>query len=121
MNEKVIKIEYHSDEIERLKYIRDRYIWSGINPTREVYSRQCSWVEFENGDMWRIASASDSNRGIRSHYAWIDSRASEEFVRCVIMRTLCCPSSPRRPLFLSPHRDGRSRHPARRSDTVLRL
>ena len=40
------------DGIERLKYIRDRYIWSGINPTREVYSRPCSWVEFENCDIW---------------------------------------------------------------------
>ena len=90
------------DGIERLKYIRDRYIWSGINPTREVYSRQCSWVEFENGDTWRIASASDFNRGIRSHYTWIDSRANEEFVRCVIMKTLCCPSSSRHYEFFYP-------------------
>lgn len=94
------------DGIERLKYIRDRYIWSGINPTREVYSRQCSWVEFENGDIWRIASASDSSRGIRSHYAWIDSRASEEFVQTVIIRTLTCPG-PRHYEFFVPRSDNR--------------
>ena len=79
------------DGIGRLKYIRDRYIWSGINPTREVYSRSNSWIEFENGDVWRVASASESGRGIRSNYAWIDSRADEECVRTVILRTLACP------------------------------
>lgn len=83
------------DGIERLKYIRDRYIWSGINPVQEVYSRNNSWVAFENGDRWRVASASESSRGIRSNYAWIDSRCSEEFVKTVIMRTLCCSFGPR--------------------------
>lgn len=93
------------DGIERLKYIRDRYIWSGINPTREVYSRQNSWVEFENGDIWRIASASESSRGIRSHYAWIDSRCSEEFVDCVIKRTLISYNGPRHYEFFMPRSD----------------
>ena len=73
------------DGIEKLKYIRDRYIWSGINPVQEVYSRSNSWIAFENGDHWKVVGASESSRGVRCNYAWIDSRASEEFVRCVIM------------------------------------
>ena len=92
------------DGIEKLKYIKDRYIWSGINPTREVYSRQYSWVEFENGDIWRLASLSESSRGIRSHYAWIDSRANEEFVHNVILRTLIGPG-PRHYEFFMPRSD----------------
>ena len=69
------------DGIEKLKYIRDRYIWSGINPVQEVYSRSNSWIAFENGDHWKVVGASESSRGVRCNYAWIDSRASEEFVR----------------------------------------
>ena len=28
------------DGIEKLQYIRDRYIWSGVNVVREVYSQR---------------------------------------------------------------------------------
>lgn len=84
------------DGIEKLKYIRDRYMWMGIGVATEVYSRNNSFITFANGDYWHVAGASESSRGIRSNYAWIDSRASEEFVRAVIMRTLICPSGPRR-------------------------
>lgn len=93
------------DGIEKLQYIRDRYIFSGVNPVREVYSRSNSFIEFENGDCWRVASASESSRGIRCNFAWIDSRCSEEFVKCVIMRTLCCPFGPRHYEFFMPRSD----------------
>ena len=93
------------DGIEKLQYIRDRYIWSGVNVVREVYSRSSAWVEFDNGDTWRVASASDCGRGIRSNYAWIDSRCSEEFVNCVIKRTLTCDDGPRHYEFFRPRSD----------------
>lgn len=93
------------DGIEKLKYIRDRYIWSGINPVQEVYSRSNSWIAFENGDHWKVVGTSESSRGVRCNYAWIDSRASEEFVRCVIMRTLCCPFGPQHYEFFMPRSD----------------
>ena len=94
------------DGIEQLKYIRDRYMWSGINPTREVYSRDNSWIELENGDIWRVASACESGRGIRANIALIDARCSEEFVDCVIKRTLtCCYNGPRYYEFFMPRSD----------------
>ena len=70
-----------NDGIEKLQYIRDRYIWSGVNVVREVYSRSNSWIEFDNGDKWSVASASESSRGMRANIAWVDSRIDEEFVR----------------------------------------
>lgn len=90
------------DGIERLKYIQDRYMFAGINPRREIYSRQSSWVEFDNGDVWRVMSATESGRGVRSNYAWIDARISDELVRTVILRTLICPLGPRQYEFFTP-------------------
>lgn len=90
------------DGIERLKYIRDRYMFAGISPRRETYSRQSSWVEFDNGDFWRVMSATESSRGVRSNYAWIDARISDEFVRTVILRTLTYPFEPRQYEFFLP-------------------
>lgn len=83
------------DGIEKLKYIRDRYIWSGVAPTREVYSRPNSWVEFDNGDKWSVASASESCRGMKANIAWVDSRIDEEFFRVVVLPTLCMWNGPR--------------------------
>ena len=89
------------DGIEKLQYIRDQYIWSGINVTREVYSKSNSFIEFENGDYWRVASGTKSSRGIRSNYALIDVRIPEEFCRLVILRTLIWPG-PRHYEFFYP-------------------
>ena len=36
MNEKVIKIEYHSDEIERLKYIDGKSDWIDLRAAERV-------------------------------------------------------------------------------------
>lgn len=90
------------DGIRQLKCVRDEYIWNGINPVREKYSRESSFIEFENGDTWRVASATESSRGIRANYALIDARTSEEFVWNVILRTLTCPFGPRHYEFFYP-------------------
>ena len=79
-----------SDGIERLKYIRDRYYFAGVNSVREVYGKNDSWIDFENGDRWRVVPAAESMRGARSHIAWVDSRVDEDFLYCVIKPTLCC-------------------------------
>ena len=84
-----------NDGIEKLQYIRDRYIWSGINVVREVYSKSSSWVEFDNGDKWSVASASESSRGIKTNIAWVDSRIDEEFFREVVLPTLYSFNGPR--------------------------
>lgn len=76
------------DGIRQLEYIRDRYGWNGINPTRIKCSRNESLIEFENGDSWRVAPATENSRGIRSNYALIDARIPEEFCRVVILPTL---------------------------------
>lgn len=93
------------DGIEQLKYVRDRYMWSGINPVREVYSRDNSWIELENGDIWRVASACESSRGIRANIAWIDARCSEEFFHVVVLPTLCSFNGPRYYEFFMPRSD----------------
>ena len=90
------------DGIRQLKCVRDEYIWNGINPVREIYSRSNSFIEFENGDYWRVAPANESSRGIRANYALIDARVSEEVLRFVILRTLCCPFGPRHYEFFYP-------------------
>lgn len=86
--------DIENDGIEKLKYVRDRYYFSGINVTREVYRKNNSWIELENGDQWRVASACESSRGIRSNVAWIDSKCSKEFFNCVIRHTLISYNSP---------------------------
>ena len=83
------------DGVEKLQYIRDRYIWSGVDVVREVHSRSSSWVEFDNGDIWRVISASDNSRGIRCDIAWIDSRISREVVQTIILPTLVSYNGPR--------------------------
>lgn len=93
------------DGIAQLKYICNRYMWSGINPVREVYNSSSSWIEFENGDIWRVVGACESSRGIRANIALIDARCSEEFVHCVILRTLCCYNGPRYYEFFMPRSD----------------
>lgn len=95
------------DGIEKLKYIRDRYMWSGVAPTREVYSRSNSWIEFENGDKWSLASASENCRGLRANIAWVDSRINEEFFHVVILPTLCSFNGPRYYEFFMPRSDNR--------------
>ena len=34
------------DGIRQLKCVRDEYIWNGINPVREIYSRSNSFIEY---------------------------------------------------------------------------
>lgn len=83
-----------NDGIEKLQYIRDRYIWSGVNVIKEVYNRSSSWIEFDNGDKWSVASASESSRGMKANIAWVDARVDDEFFHRVILPTLTSCNGP---------------------------
>ena len=83
-----------NDGIAKLQYIRDRYIWSGVNVVREVYNKLNSWVEFDNGDKWSVASASESSRGMKANIAWIDARVDDEVFRRIILPTLISYNGP---------------------------
>ena len=83
------------DGLEQLKFIQDRYEMAGVPTLGAHYKTHGAWVEFANGDSWRVASACESSRGIRANIALIDARVSEEFVHTVILRTLICPFGPR--------------------------
>lgn len=85
----------NGDGIDKLKYIIDRYEWSGIPALGITLSRNNAWAEFANGDVWRVAGASDNSRGIRSNIAWIDSRISQEMLETVVLRTLVSFNGPR--------------------------
>lgn len=47
-----------------------------------------NFVEFENGDNWKVVKATDSNRGVRSNIAYIDRSIDMETVKCIIHPTL---------------------------------
>ena len=47
-----------------------------------------NFVEFENGDKWKVVKAIDSNRGVRSNIAYIDRSIDMETVKCIIYHTL---------------------------------
>ena len=62
MNEKVIKIEYHSDEIERLKYIDGKSDWIDL--------RAAERVELKAGD-FKLISLGVSMRIPEGYELWI--------------------------------------------------
>ena len=67
MNEKVIKIEYHSDEIERLKYIDGKSDWIDL--------RAAERVELKAGD-FKLISLGVSMRIPEGYEAHIAPRSS---------------------------------------------
>lgn len=83
------------DGIDKLKYIVDRYEWSGVPLLGACYTRNSAQAEFANGDFWRVCGMSESARGIKANIAWIDSRVDEDFLRDVIMYTLVSYNGPR--------------------------
>ena len=54
--------------------------------TRRIRSKYAYIIEYDNGDIWRAASARESSRGMKCNVSYIDARISEEFINCVIKR-----------------------------------
>lgn len=52
--------------------------------TRRICNKYEYRIEYDNGDVWRAATARESSRGVRCNVSYIDARISEEFINCVI-------------------------------------
>lgn len=70
--------------IAQLKRVEENYHRMKIATTRSHYMRYGSWVEFENGDVWRVLGARDSSRGHKWNIAYIERSVSYDVYRCII-------------------------------------
>lgn len=73
---------------EKLEEIINKYKLTGIEAVKNVYSKSGSWAEFENGDVWRVARASDNARGLRCNVAYVERCVNYNIYRTVIMHCL---------------------------------
>ena len=55
---------------------------------KEVYNFSDYSIKFINGDTWRIAPATESQKASRCNVALIDNEISEDFINLIIMRCL---------------------------------
>lgn len=74
----------YEDGLEQLKQIQNNYDRMKIKTVRERLSRFGSFIEFENGDQWKMASGTESSRGNKINVSYIDRRIDGEMVQCVI-------------------------------------
>lgn len=70
--------------IEQLKNIIADYARLYIHPTKQRISQYNSWVQFDNGDMWKICAAADSSRGHRANVSYIDRRIPQDIINNII-------------------------------------
>ena len=68
----------------KLQQIIEEYELIGIKLTKQVNSLSSAWAEFENGDIWKAVSASDSARGNKINVSYIDRAISEDIVNKII-------------------------------------
>ena len=66
MNEKVIKIEYHSDEIERLKYIDGKSDWIDLRAAERVELKAGDFKLISLGVSMRIPEGYEAHLAPRS-------------------------------------------------------
>lgn len=70
---------------EKLLEIKQKYQFMQINPTKEIISKSNgSFIAFDNGDCWRVISATESSRGQRANVSYIDRDTPEEIINNVI-------------------------------------
>lgn len=73
------------DANEKLLEIEEQYARMDIKPVRRVMSRaNGSWMQFDNGDVWKVVRASDSRRGNSVNVSYIDRRISQEVINTII-------------------------------------
>ena len=70
--------------VTQLKQIEENYNQMKIATTRSHYMRHGSWVQFENGDVWKVLGAGDRARGYRWNIAYIERNISLDTYRCII-------------------------------------
>ena len=70
--------------IAQLKQIEENYNRMKITTTRSHYMRHGSWIQFENGDVWKVLGAKDSARGYKWNIAYIERSVNLNTYRCII-------------------------------------
>lgn len=71
-----------------LQRMIDNYIAMQHAITSQVISKNNSRVIFDNGDEWRVLTATENRRGIRCNIAYIDRTIDKHIVETVIQRTM---------------------------------
>lgn len=69
--------------IAQLKQIEENYNRMKITTIHSHYMRHGSWVQFENGDVWRVLGVGGA-RGYRWNIAYIERSINWNTYRCVI-------------------------------------
>lgn len=73
------------DANEKLLEIEEQYARIDVKPVRRVVSNTTgSWMQFDNGDIWKVVRASDSGRGNSANVSYIDRRISQEIINTII-------------------------------------
>ena len=68
---------------KQLLKIEKQYNFSHIKTKRKVMASSGSWIEFENGDLWKVCT-NISSRGYRCNIAYIDYNIPEDIINEVI-------------------------------------
>ena len=74
----------------QLAQIVEDYNWQGIKPVKIIDSKYASnSVEFDNGDIWKAVSATDSARGNKCNISYIDKGIDIETIQTIIIPSTC--------------------------------
>lgn len=74
----------------QLAQIVEDYNWQGIKPLKIIDSKYASnSVEFDNGDIWKAVSATDSARGNKCNISYIDKGIDIETIQTIIIPSTC--------------------------------
>ena len=69
---------------EKLEEIINKYTQMKIGIVKNVYNNYGSCVEFENGDVWKVAKANDMSRGHRCNVAYVERCIDYNTYNCIV-------------------------------------
>lgn len=75
----------------KLWEIVEEYELIGIKTIKRVNNSSSTWVEFENGDIWRAVRSFESSRGIKVNVSYVDYTIPKDFVNVVIEHCTVAP------------------------------
>ena len=70
--------------IKQLEKIEKNYNLYHIETKRKIINQHGSFIEFENGDSWKVALACISSKGHRANISYIQYGIDYEFIDAVI-------------------------------------
>lgn len=79
------------DGVSKMKEIESNYTFMGYNIVNKISGKYSYQVQFDNGDIWKVARASESMRASRANVSYIDSRIPLCFVENIIKRCTYLP------------------------------